>query len=109
MESNFNQFIRHPSSIVISGGSMSGKSELVKKIIARRDELFRPLIQRVIYMYGELDDGMLSSLKSIDPKIEFVKGIEPLVEDTVVPEGNKISTLLVLDDCADLVSENYKH
>ena len=105
----FDYSIRSPASIVIAGASMSGKSELVKQIKARRDEVIRPNIEKVIYMYGEHDDRMLSGLRSIEPNINFVKGIEPLIDDTVVPEGNKIRTLLVLDDLADLISENVKH
>ena len=88
---------------------MSGKTELVKQIIRRKDELFETRLDKIIYMYGEHDEEMLNSLRAIDDRIEFVKGIQPLIDDTVVPEGNRIKTLLVLDDLADLIAQNIKY
>jgi hypothetical protein len=45
--------IRHPSLVVISGPTFSGKSVWTKNLLAYRRDLICPPPQRVVFVHGE--------------------------------------------------------
>ena len=66
--------IRQPASVIISGPSGSGKSELVKNLLKER-KLFYPPPKKMVYCYDRwqaLFDGMKKQSNVI-----FYKGLPP--------------------------------
>jgi Cdc6-like AAA superfamily ATPase len=48
-----------PFTCIVVGATGSGKTQLVKKLIAHRDDLIIPQPQTVLYCYGELNETVL--------------------------------------------------
>ena len=92
-EELFDHRLQVPGSLIIAGPSMSGKSQLCKEIIRRREEVFDREIRRVIYCYTEYQEELFSAMKSHCEHIEFVRGL-----DYEIPEGNQEPILLFCDD-----------
>ena len=86
--------LKHPTSIILSGASNCGKSFLTFKIISLRKTLFNPPIQHVTYFYTVYQ-------KIFDDYAHDVAFISRL--EDFIPSGE--NTLLILDDCLDILSE----
>ena len=93
----FDHTLKVGSNMMVVGPSGSGKSWLCSEIIRRRDELFVPKIERIIYSYQEWQPELFGRMKEYAPEMEFVKGFE-----WDIPEGNTIPTLLFIDDAMEL-------
>ena len=93
----FDHTLKVGSNCIISGPTSCGKTWLCCEIIRRRDELFDPPIERIIYSYQEYQPVIFGKMKTYAPHIEFVKGFE-----WDIPEGNTIPTLLFIDDAMEM-------
>jgi hypothetical protein len=92
--SNFVHF-RHPFTMVVSGSTGSGKTEFIKKLIAYRDTLIDPMVDKVIYVYGEYQQAFVE-LEN-DPNVFFTN--ECPDEDKLREWSQKYGRImLILDD-----------
>lgn len=81
--------ISHPSSIIISGMSMSGKSVFTQKLVNDIEKIFYPVPSEIILSYSE-DQPLYHNFKRND--IKLFKGLDiPLNE-------NSNPKLLIIDD-----------
>ena len=82
----------HPSNIIVSGPTGSGKTQFVTRLLEL--QLLDPFPSRIVYLYSEWQDAYNKLLQSI-PSIEFVKGFPERLIDLF--SANK-TNLLILDD-----------
>ena len=82
----------HPSNIIVSGPTGSGKTQFVTRLLEL--QLLDPFPSRIVYLYSEWQDAYNKLLQSI-PSIEFVKGFPDRLMDLF--SANK-TNLLILDD-----------
>ena len=90
---DYDPLLRGPFTLVIAGPSRSGKTELTKKILERRDEIIHPPLERIVYCYGTELPSVFQYLKQRIPGIEFHKGIPDEFGDET-----RRRTLVVIDD-----------
>ena len=81
-----------PATILVTGGTGSGKTELVKKIILYAQELFTTKVHKIIYVYNE----QMIFFKELE-NVEFVQNIEQLDIDELSKNKNE-HKLLIVDD-----------
>ncbi len=94
-------FFEHPSTILLSGPSKSGKTTLLSKILFYCDKgLVQPPPDRIIYCYSvwqkafeEIQINRANSYNSNDCRLEFKEGL-PQMSDF----NAKQNSILVLDD-----------
>jgi hypothetical protein len=90
----------HPSTILVSGPTGSGKTEFVKKVIL--GQMFDKLPTRVIWVYNE-DQPAYAELRQHIPNVEFVRGIpDDLYESIKAKDRN----LLILDDVMNTAGDS---
>lgn len=93
----------HPSCILASGNTGSGKTTLTLQIIRYSDQLFTERFVKIYFCYFE-DQKLYEILRS-DSRVEMIRGLpdmETLKADVDHPK------LLVLDDAMKEISENKK-
>ena len=83
---------RHPTTILISGPTMSGKTRLLFKML--KEGLFHPIPTRIIWVYGEWQP-IYDEIRRLFPKTEFEKEMTPDFYESIRPEDRN---LVVLDD-----------
>ena len=82
-----------PFGALVCGPTMSGKTVFVKNLIKNRDKLIDQKIPRVVYCYGEWQDGF----EELRDSVEFHRGLDKVFgSDTFF--NSSIPTLLILDD-----------
>lgn len=81
----------HPSTIVLSGPSSSGKTWFTKKLLQYRNEMFSKVPNRVIWCYSEYQQAY----QDVEG-VEFHEGLFNL--DTLDTSQN---TVIIYDDLAD--------
>ena len=91
------------SNLLLVGPTSAGKTFLCAELIRRRDEIFDTKIERIIYSYSEWQEEIFGMMKKYAENIEFVRGL-----DWDVPEGNRIPTLLLIDDAMELAGSKDK-
>ena len=91
--------LRHPSTIVVSGPTGCGKTELVLKLLEQRR--LAPFPQRLIWVFGEWQEAY-ERVRLAFPEIEFVEGYQDWIYDGLNP---KVRNLLVLDDQMDSMGD----
>jgi len=79
----------HPSSIILSGASMSGKTAFTFKLIDNIGELFNPVPAKIIVSYGENQQ----QYKNCHKEITFVEGL-----DFDTTNDSNAPTLIIIDD-----------
>jgi hypothetical protein len=103
---NFDTRIRTPAGLVIVGASQVGKTRYISKLLLERRSVFDVQPKRIVYAYTEWQPEYLS-LKERVPEIEFVNGVQEILEDGEYFHGND-PKLLVLDDMATAIVESKK-
>lgn len=82
------KLIHHPSSILISGMSMSGKTVFTQKLIKNIQKLFEPVPTEILITYSE-DQPLYHNLSS---NVQLFKGLD-------IPKNyNNNPRLLIIDD-----------
>src|SRR5215470_11277731 len=87
---------KHPSLIICCGPTFAGKSETVLKIIQQNRDLIEPQINRLLFVYSELQPNLFSRIKLAFPTVEFIHGLEALQDN--VEFDTRQNTLLIIDD-----------
>ena len=87
-----------PSSVIICGPSMSGKSELMFEIIAKRQDVFQEKMGLVIYCYGCWSVKYEKIKEEYGEIISFVPGIPSETELRKWCLKSQLPIILVLDD-----------
>ena len=82
----------HPSNIIVSGPTGSGKTQFVSRILKTRN--IDPFPTRILYLYSEWQQEYDNLLESL-PEITFQRGFPDKLMDLFVPSQNN---LLILDD-----------
>ena len=83
---------RHPSTIMVSGPTMSGKTQFVVNLL--KYDMFTPSPQRIIWCYSK-EQPLYEKLKQLVPNIELVNGVPSDIMSNLDP---KIRNLVILDD-----------
>jgi hypothetical protein len=85
---------------MISGGTGSGKSTLIKSILKNVNEMFTENVSRIFYVYNE----PLSFFSEFEEEVEFINNIDNLdVDDLSLDKTHK---LLILDDQLEYFTNN---
>ena len=82
----------HPSTMLVSGPTGSGKSQFVAKVLFER--LFNPFPEKITWIYGEWQP-LYDQLQIQIPEIEFITGLPPNIYSSFNPKNRN---LLILDD-----------
>jgi len=82
--------LRHPFTFIVAGGTMSGKTTFVCKLIKDLDQMIQPIIDDVIIFFKEYQPGY-DIMKATDFRVRCIEGINLEVI-------NAKNTLLVIDD-----------
>ena len=82
----------HPSNILISGPTGSGKTQFVSRLL--RSKLIDPFPSRILYLFSEWQHEYDSLLESL-PEITFQRGFPDKLMDSFSPNQ---TNLLILDD-----------
>ena len=83
---------KHPFTCIVAGPSQSGKTEWVKQLIIKMENMIVPPPSKVVWHYGIWQDGY----KDIQTKVDFVPGLDGL-GDTF----ENAPLLVVIDDLMD--------
>ena len=75
---------KHPSNIFISGASGSGKTEIVKKMIEYREDMFDSLPLHIVWCYKEWQSCNVLQERE-GSNIKFIHGI-PDDEDEIISD-----------------------
>ena len=95
--------LRHPFTMRVVGGTMSGKSYFVRELLKRRQKLFDHAIPGVLYCYGSAQP-LFEEMKREDPHIVFHEGLPEQSYKKWLPQGG----IVVLDDLMDQVAQDPK-
>ena len=89
-----------PFRLMINGSTLSGKSYLVKRLLANKASVFSVAFTKIIYVFPaymeETNREYLNDLKEASPDIDICPGLENLDLDQL--KYNKDHKLLILDD-----------
>ena len=104
---------KHPTTVFIAGPTMSGKTRFLLR--ALKESLFEPMPTRIIWVYGEWQ-GDYDEIKSLWPKTEFVREMEPHLYNSLEPDecnmvviDDKMSEVGGSDELANLFTKGAHH
>ena len=86
--------LTHPFGLLVSGGTKTGKTTFVKKLLSNAQVMIDPPPENIKYSYSEYQDTF-AEIKSLVPNIEFIEGVPDVVFDTINP---KTRNLYIFDD-----------
>ena len=92
--------LQTPFTLIVSGPSSCGKTELIFKILDNVDDVLTPRVDEIIYCYGQWQP----SFARFQKKVRFNQGLLSREELLTDPRDPKKKTLLIIDDLID--SEN---
>lgn len=76
--------------MIVAGPTQSGKTELIKNILANRESLFENCPENVVWSFGHTNEKQMEEIKKQVPDISFTNGL---------PERENLSNaILILDD-----------
>jgi len=94
MESDLYEFdnvqLRHPFIYIVAGGTMSGKTTFVCKLIENLDKMVQPRIDDIIVFYKVYQEGY-DVMQTLDSRVRCIEGINLGVI-------NAKNTLAIIDD-----------
>ena len=77
--------LRHPFGLLVSGGTKTGKTTFVKKLLSNAQVMIDPLPENIKYFYSEYQDTF-AEIKSLVPNIEFIEGVPDVIFDSINPK-----------------------
>ena len=86
--------LRHPFGLLVSGGTKSGKSTFVKKLLTYVDIMIEKPSENITYYYSEFQNTF-GGIQTLVPQIKFVQGLPDDILDTINPETRN---LFIVDD-----------
>ena len=66
--------LTHPFGLLVSGGTKTGKTTFVKKLLGNVQVMIDPPPENIKYFYSEYQDKF-AEIKSLVPNIEFIEGV----------------------------------
>ncbi|KAK3929566.1 Protein transport protein SEC23 [Frankliniella fusca] len=93
---------QHPCTALVVGGTGSGKTFFMNRLIEKRDEMFNTTFEHIIFYYSEWQP-LYDTLKA-NHRVEFRKEL-PLLEDHPAGQGPK---LIVFDDMMHEIRSHHK-
>ena len=93
--------------VSIVGPCGSGKTQLVSKMLANQNQVFKPSFDKILYLYNHYQqsfDDLLVNCLSAKNTIEFRQGLDWSAFEQC--EAQKLRTLLVIDDLYQQASED---
>ena len=86
--------LTHPLGLLVSGGTKTGKTTFVKKLLSHFQVMIDPPPEDIKYFYSEYQDTF-AEIKSLVPEIEFIEGVPDTIFDSINP---KTRNLYIFDD-----------
>ena len=86
--------LRHPFGMMVAGGTKTGKTTFVKKLLSYVDIMIDNPPENIVYFYSEYQDTF-TEIKQLVPSIEFNQGIPLDIFDSINP---KVRNLYIFDD-----------
>ena len=86
--------LRHPFGLLVSGGTKTGKTTFVKKLLSNAQVMIDPPREDIKYLYSEHQDTF-AEIKSLVLGIEFVEGVPDAIFDSINPQTRN---LYIFDD-----------
>jgi len=84
----------HPTTILVAGPTLSGKTTFVKKLI--RTRMVQPAPERIFWIYKEKDDNIeFGKLKEEFPNLKLYSDLDPEIFESINPQERN---LVILDD-----------
>ena len=94
---HFNMYsiqLTHPFGLLASGGTKSGKTPFVKKLLTYVDTMIDKPPENITYFYSEFQNTF-GEIQTLVPQITFVQGLPDDILDTINPETRN---LFIVDD-----------
>ena len=94
---HFNMYsiqLTHPFGLLVSGGTKSGKTTFVKKLLTYVDTMIDKPPKNITYFYSEFQNTF-GEIQTLVPQIKFVQGLPDDILDTINPETRN---LFIVDD-----------
>jgi hypothetical protein len=86
--------LRHPFGLLVSGGTKSGKTTFVKRLLSYANVLIDPAPENIMYFYAEYQDAF-GEIQNLVPGIKFIQGLPDNIMDSIDPETRN---LFIIDD-----------
>ena len=86
--------LTHPFGLLVSGGTKTGKTTFVKKLLSNVEVMVDSPPEDIKYFYSEYQDTF-AEIKSLVPNIQFIEGVPDAIFDTINP---KTRNLYIFDD-----------
>jgi hypothetical protein len=86
--------LRHPFGLLVSGGTKSGKTTFVKRLLSYANVLIEPPPENIIYFYAEYQDTF-GEIQNLVPGIKCTQGLPDDILDSINPETRN---LFIIDD-----------
>ena len=86
--------LRHPFGLLVSGGTKSGKTTFVKRLLSYANVLIDPTPENIIYFYAEYQDAF-GEIQNLVPGIKFIQDLPDNIMDSINPETRN---LFIIDD-----------
>ena len=86
--------LTHPFGLLVSGGTKSGKTTFVKKLLTCVDTMIDKPPENITYFYSEFQNTF-GEIQTLVSRIKFVQGLPDDILDTINPETRN---LFIVDD-----------
>jgi hypothetical protein len=86
--------LRHPFGLLVSGGTKSGKTTFVKRLLSYANVLIEPPPENITYFYAEYQDTF-GEIQNLVPGIKCTQGLPDDILDSINPETHN---LFIIDD-----------
>lgn len=95
--------LKHPFSMLVSGGRKAGKTEFTKALLRYSNNIIDPAPERIVWCYIKHQPELYKELMQINKDIEYNEGIPTQLEDMF---DRKQRNLIILDDMMDEASDD---
>ena len=86
--------LTHPFGLLVSGGTKSGKTTFVKKLLSYVEVRIDSPPENIVYFYAEYQDAF-GEIQTLVPQIKFEQGLSDNILDSINPET---CNLFIVDD-----------